>query len=71
MRTYPSDLSDRQWQFIEKFLNTQRKHSLRDIWNAILYLHQRNLLRRVLQNLVNFKINKGARCLNKLSSILQ
>jgi transposase len=38
---YSSNLSDSQWQFIKKTLNfddRKRKHSLRLIWNAILYL---------------------------------
>lgn len=40
MRNYPSDLTDSQWQFIEKILNDKRKrqHDLRKIWDAILYL---------------------------------
>lgn len=40
MNNYPTDLTDSQWQFIEKILNDQRKrtHTLRDIWNAIIYL---------------------------------
>lgn len=40
MRNYPSDLTDSQWQFIEKILNDRRKrqHNLRKIWDAILYL---------------------------------
>jgi putative transposase len=37
---YPTDLTDTQWQFIEKILNDNRKrsHTLREIWNSILYL---------------------------------
>jgi putative transposase len=38
---YPTDLTETQWQFIEKTLdlgNRKRKHSLRLIWNAINYL---------------------------------
>jgi len=40
MSNYPTDLTDSQWQFIEKILNDNRKreHKLRDIWNAIIYL---------------------------------
>ena len=40
MSNYPTDLTDSQWQFIEKILNDKRKreHKLRDIWNAIIYL---------------------------------
>ena len=40
IRTYPSDLTDCQWQFIEKVLNDNRKrrHSLRKVWDAVLYL---------------------------------
>jgi transposase len=38
---YPTDLSETQWQFIKKTLqltDRKRKHSLRLIWNGILYL---------------------------------
>ena len=41
MIQYSTNLTDKQWQFIEKIINTQerkRKHSLRNIMNAILYL---------------------------------
>jgi transposase len=40
MKKYPSDLNDSQWQVIKQFLNTERKrkHDLRKILNAILYL---------------------------------
>jgi putative transposase len=38
---YPTDLTDKQWQFIEKMLDNKdrkRKHSLRSIFNGIFYL---------------------------------
>lgn len=38
---YPTDLTETQWQFIQKTLdlgNRKRKHGLRLIWNAINYL---------------------------------
>lgn len=41
MTQYSTNLTDKQWQAIEKIINTQerkRKHSLRNIMNAILYL---------------------------------
>ena len=41
MISYPTDLSDSQWQFIKKTLQLgerKRKHNLRSIWNAIHYL---------------------------------
>ena len=40
MQNYPSDLTDCQWQRLEKILHDQRKRkkSLRQVWNAILYL---------------------------------
>ena len=40
-KIYPTDLTDNQWQFIEKIVNTQRrkgKYSIRGIFDAILYL---------------------------------
>lgn len=41
MKTYPTNLTDNQWQVIEKIINAQerkRKHSLRGIMDAILYI---------------------------------
>jgi putative transposase len=40
MTCYPSNLSSSQWQYIAKFLDIQkrRKHDLREVVNAILYL---------------------------------
>jgi putative transposase len=40
MADYPTNLTESQWQILEKFLNDKRKrvHNLRDIWNALLYL---------------------------------
>lgn len=38
---YSTDLSDARWKYIKKILqfdNRKRKHSLREIWNGILYL---------------------------------
>lgn len=40
MKKYPTNLSDKQWQIIENILDNKRKrkHNLRNILNAILYL---------------------------------
>lgn len=40
MTTYPTNVSDSQWQFIAKYLDTgrNRKYDLREIVNAIIYL---------------------------------
>ena len=40
MQTYQSDLSDCQWEVVEKLLDYQRKrkYDLRQLVNAILYL---------------------------------
>ena len=38
---HPTNLTDKQWQFIKKTLHIQdrkRKHDLPEIWNAIFYL---------------------------------
>jgi transposase len=37
---YPSDLTDNQWQVIKAFVNTnrKRKHDLRLVFNAVLYV---------------------------------
>ena len=40
MPTYPTNLTENQWKFIEKVLNNnrKRKHDLKAIFNAIFYL---------------------------------
>ena len=40
MTTYPTNVSDSQWQVIATFLNNERKrkHNLREVTNAIFYL---------------------------------
>mgnify|MGYP001768598256 CR=1 FL=1 len=40
MKSYPTNLTDSQWQCIEKILNDKRKRKvcLRVVWNGILYL---------------------------------
>lgn len=40
MTSYPTNVSDSQWQYISKFLDTarSRKYELREIVNAILYV---------------------------------
>jgi putative transposase len=38
---YPTDLTETQWQYIQKVLHIQmrkRKHDLREIWNALFYI---------------------------------
>ncbi|NDW11268.1 IS5 family transposase [Dysgonomonas sp. 520] len=38
---YPTDITETQWQYIEKVLLPQerrRKHELKEIWNALFYL---------------------------------
>ena len=40
-KTYPTDLTDNQWQYIEKtllFEDRKRKHELKEIFNGIFYL---------------------------------
>lgn len=49
--SYPTNLTDKQWQVIEKVINPQertRKHSLRDIMNAILYINKTGCQWRLL-----------------------
>ena len=46
MERYSTNLTDKQWQVIEKIVNPRerkRKHSLRNIMNAILYLLSKEL----------------------------
>jgi putative transposase len=40
MNNYATDLTDSQWQRIEKYHDTARKreYNLREVWNALLYL---------------------------------
>ena len=50
---YSSDLSDAEWQFIKKTLNytnRKRKHILRTIWNAILFVTKSGCQWRLLPN---------------------
>lgn len=40
-KMYPTDLTDNQWQYIEKtllFEERKRKHNLKEIFNGIFYL---------------------------------
>ena len=50
---YSTDLIDAQWQFINKTLhypNRKRKHCLRTIWNAVLYVVKTGCQWRLLPN---------------------
>ncbi len=41
MSTYPTDLTDKQWQVIQNIVETKerkRKHSLREMINAMMYI---------------------------------
>ena len=51
MTHYPTDLTEKQWQVIKKIINPQerrRKHSLREIMNAILYVNKTGCQWRML-----------------------
>ncbi|MCQ2182379.1 MAG: transposase [Bacteroidales bacterium] len=51
MYEYSTNLTDNQWQVIEKIINAQervRKHSLRNIMNAILYINKTGCQWRLL-----------------------
>lgn len=51
MSLYSTNLTDKQWQVIEKIINPQerkRKHQLRDIMNAILYINKTGCQWRML-----------------------
>ena len=51
MSQYSTNLTDKQWQVIKKFINAQerkRKHHLRDIVNAILYINKTGCQWRIL-----------------------
>ena len=50
MKKYPTDLSDRQWLLFDSILNDnrKRKHSLRDMLNAIFYLLKTGCQWRIL-----------------------
>lgn len=53
MKNYSTNVTDNQWQFIKKTLNfndRKRKHSLRTIWNAIMYLVKTGCQWRMLPN---------------------
>jgi len=69
MTSYPSHLSDSQWQVIKEYLNTKRKrkHDLRQIVNAIVYLIKAGCQWRMLPHdfpkwqLVYYYFNKWKR----------
>lgn len=51
MGPYPTNLTDKQWQVIEKIVDTQRrkrKHPLRNIMNAVFYLNKTGCQWRML-----------------------
>ena len=51
MTQYPTDLTEKQWQVIKKILEPQerkRKHPLREIMNAILYINKTGCQWRML-----------------------
>lgn len=49
MKKYPTDLTDSQWVKIEKFFKKRkRKHSLREIVNALLYIVKTGMQWRML-----------------------
>ena len=50
MGNYPTNLTDNQWQVIEKFLNDKRKrkHELKNIFNGIFYLLKMRGQRRMM-----------------------
>lgn len=53
MKNYSTNITDNQWQFIKKtlnFNNRKRKHNLRTIWNAIMYLVKTGCQWRMLPN---------------------
>ena len=50
---YPTDVTDAQWQRIEKFIpnaNRKRKHNLRQVWNGIHYIVKTGCQWRMLPN---------------------
>ncbi|MFK8274002.1 transposase [Capnocytophaga canimorsus] len=51
MKNYPTDITDNQWQFIKKTLNfneRKRKHDLRTICNAIMYLVKTGIMDKMV-----------------------
>lgn len=51
MTQYPTDLTEKQWQVIKNILDQQerkRKHPLREIMNAILYINKTGCQWRML-----------------------
>ena len=50
---YPTNLTDKQWQYIKKALNIQerkRKHDLRQIWDAHILFGKTGCQWRMLPN---------------------
>lgn len=51
MKTYPTDLTESQWQVIEKIVDPnqrKRKYSLHEIMNALLYITKSGIQWRML-----------------------
>ena len=51
MTRYPTDLTEKQWQVMQNILEPQaknRKHSLKEIMNAILYINKTGCQWRML-----------------------
>ena len=51
MKTYPSDVTESQWQVIENIIDPdkrKRKYSLREVYNAILYVVKSGVQWRML-----------------------
>jgi hypothetical protein len=53
MKIYPSDVTDSQWQVIKNIFDNdrKRKHKMREIVNAILYLTDRLSMANVAQGI--------------------
>lgn len=53
MKSYPTNITDNQWQFIKNtlnFNNRKRKYELRTIWNAMMYIVKTGCQWRMLPN---------------------
>ena len=55
-KPYPSDVSDEKWNFVAPYLAlidehaSQRRHSLREVFNALRWLARAGAARRMLPN---------------------
>ena len=71
--SYPNSLTDKQWQVIEKVINPQertRKHSLRDIMNAMVCVEWRSYMAGFVGNMLSLDV-QYQHCMKNISDSIR